>query len=223
MKRVTLLLRLWVFVGALLLLVSNPRGPWARSAATQDALTPMGEKGDCIQPARNPNAQCPSGCTGSTFVQYTAQGGTNGTFYLEDNGTAPCGTAKQGETCNPPLQWFPVGDFDDCCAHLGLDCTGVGNQYMNCCDSPAQCLSGRCCLANGLACSGNDAYCCSGYCYNGTCCPSTCPTPYCADISAFCSAACSDSGDYSDCYNTCYSEMYSGCEGACESCGICCP
>jgi len=173
MTGVTSLLRVWIFVGALLLLVSYPRGPRGQGVTlgggTQDAAAPMGEPGDCIQPVAV-QGQCPSGCTVTKFNQYTTQGGTNGTFYLLDNGPAPCGKAEQGESCNPPLQYYPVGDFSDCCAALGDDCTGVGHNYMNCCDSSDSCMMGTCCIpTGGDGCQGDDNACCDGNCVGNTC------------------------------------------------------
>ncbi len=159
MREVTFLLRMCVFVGALLLLLSSPRG---------DRWYAQGS-GSCINPVSS-QASCPSGCTDSTFNQYTAQPANNGVFYLDDNGPAPCGNAKQGESCSPPLQYYPVGDFSDCFAGLGVGCTGVGQNYMNCCDSTAQCVSGVCCLPDGQSgCDGNNDYCCSGDCEGSSC------------------------------------------------------
>ena len=214
MRRVTFLLRMWVIVGAVLLLLQTPKGD--RGYAEYSP-------GSCINYAISQPA-CPSGCTNSKFTQMTPASG-NGVYYLGVYSKTPCGSAKQGETCSNPTQYVNVYDFDHCCAGLGLDCTGVGHNYMNCCDSRAECMPGVCCLPTGQTGCGRDNDCCSGNCFGGTCCPNTCPTPYCSNISGYCWAACGCPGasSCSDCYYVCYSEMYAGCESVCTECGICCP
>jgi len=218
MRRATFLLRMLICVGALLLLRPSPR---------EDRGYAQGE-GSCIQPMQE-QGQCPSGCTVGSFGTYTTTPATNGTFYL-DYQQAPCGTAKQGETCKPPLQYYPVGDFKHCCAQLGTHCVpGPQGGYMSCCDDSNTCMgSGNtvCCLPDGSSCAGNDAYCCSGYCspVTGTCCPSTCPMPACSNVDGYCwlNCGCPYSNSCSDCYSACVTEMTSGCESACKACDVCC-
>ena len=166
-RQVTFLSRTLIFVGALLLLLTSPKG---------DREYAQGS-GSCINPVSSqPN--CPSGCTGTTFMQVSAQPATNGTFYLDSNGTTQCGTAKEGETCNPPIQYISVGDFDHCCTPLGASgCTGTGRSFLNCCDSSPVVCMGKCCIGNGGSCSPlQPGDCCTGLClsYNNQC--GTCST-----------------------------------------------
>ncbi len=239
MKRVAPPSRVLVFTAAFLLLVPNLRRSPGRSvpqgAAGQDTAAPQGEPGDCIYAIDQPNTPCPSGCTASSFTQWGAKPGTNGTDYLKAIGSAPCGTAKSGQQCNPPTLWNPQNDYANCCTALGSSgCTGNYNvtEYLACCNqSPVECVAGVCCLPNGQGCSGNNAYCCSGYCNpaSNTCtppgCPPTCPQPGCSNINGFCWAACDcpENEACSDCLAACESEMYEGCESVCEQCGVCCP
>jgi hypothetical protein len=202
MRRLPILLRMLVFVGALLLLVSYPRGPRAQGVrgGAQDAFTAMPDVGACnnVQGGESP---CPSGCTASSFYQEVTQPG-NGVYELVYIGPAPCGQAKSGETCSPPAQYGDNYIFAQCCAALGLDCTGVGHNYMNCCDpSPVVCM-GTCCIGNGGSCSpSRPGDCCTGLClsYNNEC--------------GTCSSLGGQCGNASDC---CY---YSGV--SCPS-GTCC-
>jgi hypothetical protein len=151
MKRVTFLLRVWVIVGAALLLLQTPRG--GRGYAEYSP-------GSCINYA-TPTQTCPSGCTNSSFTQTTMASG-NGIYYLVVKSTTPCGSAKTGKTCNNPTQYGPYWDFQDCCAALGAGCTGVGYSYMNCCTASAVCMSGTCCIPDTHYGCSNDSDCCSG-------------------------------------------------------------
>jgi hypothetical protein len=166
MRRVTFLLRIWVILGAALLFLQTPKG---RRGYAQYS------PGSCINFAVGPQT-CPSGCTTSSFTQYTVAS-SGGVYFLSVWSKTPCGSAKQGETCNNPTQYFQVYDFDDCCAHLGVDCTGVGHDYMNCCDpSPVVCMA-WCCIDNGGSCSpSRPGDCCTELClsYNNKC--GTCST-----------------------------------------------
>ena len=226
-------------MGAALLLLQTPKGGQGYAEYSP---------GSCINYGID-IPTCPSGCTNSDFVQNTVASG-NGIFYLKPTtNTTPCGSAKEGETCNNPTQYTNVWDFQDCCAALGAECTGTGYSYMNCCLSNADCIASTCCLPDGQGCSGNNAYCCSGFCnsfgtcgciesgacnyptdccsgncYNKTCCPSTCPFSGCSNPGAFCWASCGCPGNEacSDCYTACLSEMSQGCGSACQECGICC-
>jgi hypothetical protein len=245
MRRVNFLLRIWVIVGAALLLLQTPKGGPGYAEYSP---------GSCINYATGPQT-CPSGCTGSSFTQ-TTQASGNGISYLKPTtNTTPCGSAKQGKTCSNPTQYTNVWDFQDCCAQLRLDCTGVGYSYMNCCNASAVCMSGTCCIPDSWpGCGSDSSNCCSespcvgnvcqgsdcslygdpcgdeypccypGVCHNGMCCPPGCPMPACSDISAYCSAQCGCpySNTCSDCYDGCVSGMSSGCAGVCEACGICC-
>jgi hypothetical protein len=160
MRRVTFLLRVWVLVGTTLLLLPIP------------GMLRGDTSGFCIQPVRG-TANCPSGCTIGSFPQYTQEPGSNGTWYLKDNGPAPCGTAKQGQSCSPPLEWYPVGDYQNCCTKLGYGgCTGNynTNEYLACCDtSPVECVAGICCLPDGSQGCTTDGDCCNYPCVNGKC------------------------------------------------------
>jgi hypothetical protein len=245
MRRVTFLLRIWVIVGAALLLLQTPKGE--RGYAEYSP-------GSCISYGLSvPN--CPSGCTGSDYIQYLQAPG-NGVFYLKVYSYTPCGEAQPGETCNNPTQYTYVNDFSDCCAHLGTDCTGKGFGYLNCCDSNAWCIASKCCIPDTYSGCGTASDCCSGgpctegtcqgsdciqqgdsgcgsqqpccygsTCFNGLCCPNSCPNPNCSNISGYCWGACGCPGNEacSDCYAACYAEMYEGCESACTQCNICCP
>jgi hypothetical protein len=210
MKRVAALTRLLVFATGLFLLVPSLRRSPAQGAPqgarAQATFAPLGQPGDCIYAMDQPNTPCPSGCTTSTFTQWVAKPGTNGTDYLEANGTAPCGTAKQGQQCSPPTLWNPKNDYQNCCTKSeGGGCTGNYNvlEYLACCDpSPVVCMSGTCCIGNGGSCSpSNPDVCCTRLCltYNNEC-------GTCSDLGGPC-------GNSSDC---CY---YDGI--ACPS-GECC-
>jgi len=164
MRRVTFLLRIWVIAGAALLLLQTPKGD--RGYAEYSP-------GSCINYA-TPTQTCPSGCTISSFTQYTLASG-NGIYYLKVKSTTPCGSAKTGETCTNPTQYTNVWDFQDCCAQLGFDCTGVGYSYLNCCNAGAVCMSGTCCIPDTWSGCEKDSDCCSGGpCTNGTCQGSDC-------------------------------------------------
>jgi hypothetical protein len=153
MRRVTFLLRMWVLVGALLLLLAPPGGD--RGYAEYSP-------GSCINYAIS-QPSCPSGCTNASFTQMTLASG-NGVYYLAVESQTPCGSAKQGQTCNQPTQYWNIYDFSpDCCAALGGSCTGVGHNYMNCCDADAACMMDTCCITLGDPCD-NDSDCCTGFC-----------------------------------------------------------
>ncbi len=160
MRRVALLLRMFVLVGAMLLL-SIPRKGQGQSGG------PPGGPGQCINPVLF-YSYCPSGCVGGPAVDnYSAQPAAEGVYYLTFANVQNCGGAQSGQSCSPPDIYLSNYDFSDCCAALGQECTGTGQSWMNCCDQNLQC-EGTCCVANGQTCSG-DSDCCSGYC-NGTTC-----------------------------------------------------
>jgi hypothetical protein len=184
MRRVTFLLRMWVIVGAVLLLLQTPKGGQGYAEYSP---------GSCINFATAPQT-CPSGCTISSFTQYTQASG-NGVYYLAVYSTTPCGSAKQGETCNNPTQYFQVYDFKDCCAALEAGCTGVGHSYLNCCDpSPVVCAEPKmfCCYEDGSPCTPGQEpnYCCSELClhYNKECGTCSLLTEPCGDLSDCCSS-----------------------------------
>jgi len=246
MRRANLLLRIWVIVGAVLLLLQTPQGQRVYAEYSP---------GSCIN-VQSSQPSCPSGCTGSTFQQ-NSQAAGNGIFYLTIHSTTPCGSAKQGQQCNNPTQYYFIEDFQDCCAALGDGCTGRGQNYMNCCAENAYCIADKCCIPDTYSGCGTASDCCSGgpcvngtcqgsdcgqpgdYCSNvypccsgyncadpngGTCCPNTCPFPACSDPGAYCWVQCGCPGNEacSECYTACYDEMSQGCEATCEECDVCC-
>jgi hypothetical protein len=207
MRRVNFLLRIWVIVGAALLLLRTPKGGGGYAEYSP---------GSCINFAVGPQS-CPSGCTISSFTQYTQASG-NGVYFLSVYSRTPCGSAKKGKTCNNPTQFINTWDFPDCCAALGLDCTGVGKQYMNCCDANATCMVGTCCIPDSYSgCAKNSDCCSGGPCTNGTCQGSNCGQP-----GDNCSV------DYPCCSGyTCSNPNGGGtcCPNSCPQCynGSCCP
>jgi hypothetical protein len=164
------------------------------------------------------------------------QASGNGIYYLGVKSTTPCGSAKQGETCNNPTQYYWVYDFQDCCAALGAECTGTGYSYLNCCSTSAYCIVDKCCIPDTYYGCSKDSDCCSGGpCYSdGLCGGTNCGQPgagcngqypcclgYTCYNGTCCPSscpfpACSDPGAY--CWAAC------GCPGSntCSDCDIAC-
>lgn len=154
MKPTYTILRLLLFAGCLAVLVRSPRLPVALATNCSDY------SGGYFQEA------CPSGCTSSTFTNYSYGG--SGIYSISPPNSPPCSPS----TCSQPgdAVQVPQQDCSNCCLANGQICYSGG--ITECCCWPSVCSitgsSGVCCAPDGELCN-FDNDCCSGVCTDGIC------------------------------------------------------